>query len=209
MSDDAINRIEAIIRESEAQSHWFPVGADTFPELAKAKSEREEFSIAFAGHVFISHSSFDSRFIERFILPSVLDAAGKHYFMLNTSSYSSVRRGDFQHAMWVSGSLEGCKTVIVVVSANSRRSDWVKWEYHAAQMQRHPTIICSIDATGLGEFNGLATTAPLQIINFHLNPTKSSRYLSQILKLPAYSVGPWKGHPLGTYNAAELLLTKS
>src|ERR1051326_3136509 len=103
MYDKAIKRIQDIIEESEAKSHWIPMGGiGPFPELAKAKSEREEISMTFSGCIFISHSSFDSVFIERFIISAIREASGDHFFMLNMSKYSAMGNSQFQHALWIS-----------------------------------------------------------------------------------------------------------
>jgi hypothetical protein len=159
----------------------------------------------FAGNIFISHSSIDDTFINKFIIPSVRRAAGGHYFFLNTSRYATHREGKFQHALWISAAIEACKTVILVVSVNSARSDWVKWECHTAQIQKHPIIVCEIDTTKVDPlcpcgFETVFTSRvnPVRLLEFHSQPLKARQELLEILQLPAFSVGPWRGRPLGT-----------
>lgn len=201
MWDDAVHKVQAIINESQKTSSWIPFGLDGPPELLAAKSEHEEIAIMFAGNLFISHSSYDSTFIDQFIVPSVRAAVGKRYFLLNYPLYSAFRDGPFQHALWVNAAMEACKTVILVVSKRSVTSDWFKWECHAAQSQKHPVIICQIDETS-GTLNFVESLASKTVLakklNFHFQPRSSSRQLLKLLRSPLFFPGAWNGRPLGT-----------
>lgn len=201
MWDDAVRKVQAIIDESEKNSHWFPMGDNMPPEFRNAQCERDEISIMFAGNLFISHSSYDSAFIDRSIVPAVRAAAGKRYFLLNCPLYSRIQDGGFQHALWIDAAMEACKAVIAVVSERSTASDWIKWECHMAQSQRHPIVICQVDETAeTREFVGLiqSKAALVKKLAFHSQPRSSSRELLEILRSSPFSPGAWNGRPLGT-----------
>ena len=201
MWEDAVRKVQAIIEESQQGTHWIPPGVDAPPDLWIAKSEHDEIMIMFAGNLFISHSSYDSGFIEEFILPAVRLAAGKRYFLLNSPLYSNLRAGAFRHALWINAAIQTCKTVIAVVSARSVVSDWIKWESRMAQAQRHPIIICQLDrADETCEFVRLieSQAALLRKLDFHSQARSSTQQLLGLLWSPEFSTGPWNGRPLGT-----------
>jgi hypothetical protein len=187
--DDAVRRIEALLTREE-----------------QLFDDRNRIAIQCAGNVFVSHTSLDHEFIEERIVPVLQSVVGPCFFMLNERMWRSVRRdrdGRFPHAGMMRAALEACKTVLVVASENSLRSDWAQWECHTAIKQNHPIIVCAVDKVGLrmlppGFADGAHSDRTERIVDFQRPQQSAQDELLRLMRAPEFAIGPWNGRPCGT-----------
>jgi hypothetical protein len=164
----------------------------------------------FLGKVFISHTAPDAEWCEKHIVSMMRREFTRpfneqSYFFLSKASpewqskASETSLPEWQrklHFAFVESSFKYAKTVIIVVSENSRQSDWMSAESRWAIKQKHPIIIClrdRIDPTFLRkELRAFppdyvyAGNVPVRVVDFSGDPDEAGQALLTLLRMPEF-----------------------
>lgn len=182
---DSIEQLLASIKQE--------YGEERGASLRTEQDIKEHCRSFFEGQVFLSHTSKDHEFCNKYIVP-VLDQFGLwSYFFMSIGGASPVIATAYR--FMVEYSLFYCKTIIFGVSEASVRSDWVRLEARWAVEQRHPRIICLVDRTApkdlhieLGQNRRWSLLKPPQrIIPFYEDVTTAQSALNRLLHSPAFA----------------------
>lgn len=107
-------------------------------------SQKQKVKQEFSDSLFVSHTSYDAHVLTSQIVPFL-----RQHFRYSVFYENYTTPGSQFYAPTVGQALLVCKTVLMIVSENLRRSTWMPAEISLASEERKPTIVLRLDSTDL------------------------------------------------------------
>jgi hypothetical protein len=165
-----------------------------YSQNAVGQFDRDAAEFMWSGKPFISHTIADANWCYAEIVGPLSDEYGNDscFFVNQKRGFSSTQN----HFDTIEIACRVAKTIIIAVSCNSCRSQWMPMESRWAIEQAHPIIICSRDETDPAflreEYAALRRAEyahlPIELLDYKRSDA-SERFMA-LMKLPQFKPEP-------------------
>jgi hypothetical protein len=165
-----------------------------FTAVPPSQQEKDLAEFMWTGAVFVSHNYEDGPWCRDNIYQRLEKTYGQDTCFLLSNTVGSPQ----YHLQSIRHSFQVCKTVLIVISQNSPKSKWMKYESRWAIEQKHPVIICllgDLDPSFLRhEFHETQRPShshlPIEFVDFRQNLPAATDTLFALLAQPEFVPEP-------------------